>query len=163
MGYNTKFVITLNASTRSTVRCDVCRCSLNPRTTGRGCVWATVFNGALMTQLKPNLFINIRCRVSSTSLYPQQPLPRALQANQVKSTFTDVNISLNWVWRDTELKVTLTHCSEVNKLKMSNLQKHLRMTEPNWDDSVPHSGEHSRQTGRVFSCRIIKNSVIKEH
>lgn len=68
---------------------------------GRSCVWVNVLNYALKSPLQPNVFISIHWRVSSISLYPQQPLLPTLEANQVNGTFTNVNISLNQGCKDT--------------------------------------------------------------
>lgn len=62
--------------------------------------------------------ISVYCGVSSSSLYPQQPLLRAPRLNQVKSTFRGFNISLNQGLRDAsvQMKATLACCSEENVL-----------------------------------------------
>lgn len=110
---------------------------------GRSFVWVNMFSCVLMSLLQPNLSISIHFRVSGTSLYPQQPLLPALQANQVAplrmstavSTKAEKILLIQTEWR--------LCCSTVNtKLKLRGSQQH---SAPCCDVSVHHSGKYTRR------------------
>lgn len=103
------------------------------KATGRSCVWVIVYNCELRSQLQPNHLIYFYSLwVSSSSLHPQQPLLSSLQANQVKSTLTGVNISLSQDWRHTgwEFSQHEGHPRSMLKILQQNYNNRLFMPHP---------------------------------